>query len=91
MIRKLMLMLFVGFCLVGCASVKPLYHKDGSEAYSANCSGGSWLQCYEVASSKCQKSGYEIHEKLMGRDYGFWGVGETKEMIFACKQKKLDM
>ena len=83
--RNLVLLISVALSLVACATVKPIYYKDGREAQSISCSNGSWLQCYEAASAKCQKSGYDILERLTGRDYGFWTGGETKEMIFACK------
>ena len=73
------------FLMMGCSSVTPLYHKDGTEAYSTVCSGGSWIKCYERAGDKCKTAGYEIIEKLSGREYGFWSAVETKEVVFSCK------
>lgn len=81
----------IGFTLIigGCANFtsQPFYYKTGQQANIANCSGPSWVSCYEAASKKCQSNGYEILEKSSNRVSGFFSSSDYKEIIYVCTMK----
>jgi fructosamine-3-kinase len=44
-------------------SNKPLFYKDGKEAYFLKCDGPSWSECLQSAGNACRNKGYEVLEK----------------------------
>lgn len=74
----------------GCANFtsQPFYYKTGQQANIANCSGPSWVSCYEVASKTCQTNGYEILEKSSNRVSGFFSSYDHKEIIYVCNKRQ---
>lgn len=42
---------------------KPIFYKDGQQAYYLKCNGPSWAECLELAGNACKNKGYDILEK----------------------------
>lgn len=80
---------------IGCATSTPIYHNDGKQAQSVDCSKGNltWGDCYKKAGDVCKNSGYDILNKATDESgaiiangnsmAGGWGA--TRTLIVRCK------
>jgi hypothetical protein len=81
--------------LNGCATNTPIYHNDGKQAQSIDCSKGNltWGDCYKKAGEVCKEAGYDILNKATDESGAIvatggtlsGGFGATRTLIVRCK------
>lgn len=76
--------------IVGCASNKTMFYKDGQQVHVLSCSGPTFTGCLEKASQICQTAGYDILDRASVRQSGFISSSDYKELIVSCRTKPLE-
>ena len=65
---------------------KPLFYKDGQQAYYLKCEGPSWSECIELAGIACKNKGYDVLEKNTVKIPSLIASDKIQnEMYIACK------
>ena len=65
---------------------KPLFYKDGRQAYYLKCDGPSWSECNELAGNECKNKGYDILEKYTVKIPSLIASDKIQnELYIACK------
>lgn len=73
--------------IVGCATDKTMFYKDGQQVHVLSCSGPTFTGCLEKASNICQSAGYDVVDRSSVRQSGIISSTEYKELIVACRTK----
>jgi hypothetical protein len=88
---SLFALLSLSIFLSACASTKSFYYKDGTEVHVVQCTGSSWIGCFEKASLICKTSGYDVLERNAAKTSGFFNTTDNKELIIRCKPEAAPM
>ena len=62
---RAILLFFISFLILGCATSSKILDAEGREAFALDCSGSAlnWGLCFKKAGEICGKKGYDVSNK----------------------------